>query len=43
MTKIDVLDGLPELKIGVGYEIGGQRFSHLAGRAGGAGGGGAGV
>ncbi len=34
LTKLDVLDGLMELKIGVGYEIGGQRFSHLpAGQA----------
>ena len=29
LTKLDVLDGLSELKIGVGYEIGGQRFNHL--------------
>ena len=34
MTKIDVLDGLPELKVCVGYEIDGQRFGHLpAGQA----------
>ena len=34
MTKLDVLDGLPELKIGVGYEINGERFQHLpAGQA----------
>jgi adenylosuccinate synthase len=34
LTKLDVLDGLPELKIGVGYEIDGERFSHLpAGQA----------
>ena len=34
MTKLDVLDGLPELKIGVGYEIDGARFQHLpAGQA----------
>ena len=29
LTKLDVLDGMTELKIGVGYEIGGQRYSHL--------------
>ena len=29
LTKLDVLDGLPELKIGVGYTIGGARFDHL--------------
>jgi adenylosuccinate synthase len=29
LTKLDVLDGLPELKIGVGYAIGGDRFDHL--------------
>ena len=29
MTKMDVLDGLEELKICVGYTINGQRFSHL--------------
>ncbi len=29
LTKLDVLDGMPELKIGVGYEIVGQRYSHL--------------
>jgi adenylosuccinate synthase len=34
LTKLDVLDGLPELKIGVGYEIEGKRFNHLpAGQA----------
>ena len=34
LTKLDVLDGLPELNIGVGYEIGGERFNHLpAGQA----------
>lgn len=34
LTKLDVLDGMEELKIGVGYDIGGQRFSHLpAGQA----------
>ncbi|MBV9756126.1 MAG: adenylosuccinate synthetase, partial [Alphaproteobacteria bacterium] len=29
LTKLDVLDGLPELKIGVGYRIGGADFRHL--------------
>ena len=29
LTKLDVLDGLPELKICVGYEIGGKTFRHL--------------
>jgi adenylosuccinate synthase len=29
LTKLDVLDGLPELKIGVGYRINGQLFRHL--------------
>jgi adenylosuccinate synthase len=29
LTKIDVLDGLPELKIAVGYRIGGATFNHL--------------
>jgi len=29
LTKLDVLDGLPELKICVGYEIGGKLFRHL--------------
>ena len=34
LTKLDVLDGMDMLKIGVGYEIGGERFSHLpAGQA----------
>ena len=34
LTKLDVLDGMETLKIGVGYEIGGERFSHLpAGQA----------
>ena len=34
MTKIDVLDGLPELKIGIGYDINGTRYSYLpAGQA----------
>ncbi len=34
LTKLDVLDGLPELQIGVGYEIGGERFRHFpAGQA----------
>ncbi|MDF2096362.1 adenylosuccinate synthase [Aquibaculum arenosum] len=29
LTKLDVLDGLSELKIGVGYEIDGQRYDYL--------------
>ena len=29
LTKLDVLDGMPELKIGVGYEIAGRQFDHL--------------
>ncbi|HUZ63316.1 MAG TPA: adenylosuccinate synthase [Acetobacteraceae bacterium] len=29
LTKLDVLDGLPELKIGVGYRIGGETLRHL--------------
>jgi len=29
LTKLDVLDGLPELKIGVGYQIRGEHFRHL--------------
>ncbi len=29
LTKIDVLDGLPELRICVGYRIGGATFAHL--------------
>ena len=29
LTKLDVLDGMPELKIGVGYEIAGRRVNHL--------------
>ncbi len=29
LTKLDVLDGVAELKIGVGYEIDGARMSHL--------------
>ncbi len=34
LTKLDVLDGMAELKIGVGYEIAGQRMNHLpAGQA----------
>jgi adenylosuccinate synthase len=34
LTKLDVLDGMRELNIGVGYEIGGQRLNHLpAGQA----------
>ena len=34
LTKLDVLDGMQELKIGVGYEIAGKRYRHLpAGQA----------
>ena len=34
LTKLDVLDGMAELKIGVGYEIDGKRLVHLpAGQA----------
>ena len=34
LTKLDVLDGMAELKIGVGYEINGKRLGHLpAGQA----------
>ena len=34
LTKLDVLDGTAELKIGVGYEIDGKRLGHLpAGQA----------
>jgi len=29
LTKLDVLDGLKELKVCVGYEIDGQKFNHL--------------
>jgi adenylosuccinate synthase len=29
LTKLDVLDGLPELKVGVGYRIGGEVLRHL--------------
>ena len=29
LTKLDVLDGLPELKICTGYRIGGERCRHL--------------
>ncbi len=29
LTKLDVLDGLPELRIGVGYRIGGELFRRL--------------
>ena len=29
LTKLDVLDGFSELKIGVGYEIDGKAFKHL--------------
>ena len=34
LTKLDVLDGLPELQICTGYEINGKRYGHLpAGQA----------
>jgi len=29
LTKLDVLDGMPDLKIGIGYEIAGHRYNHL--------------
>ncbi len=29
LTKLDVLDGLPEIKVGVGYRIGGELFRRL--------------
>jgi adenylosuccinate synthase len=29
LTKLDVLDGLPALQVGVGYTIRGERFDHL--------------
>ena len=29
LTKLDVLDGFAELKIGVGYRIHGETFKHL--------------
>jgi adenylosuccinate synthase len=29
ITKLDVLDGLPEIKVCVGYELGGQRLDIL--------------
>jgi len=29
LTKLDVLDGLPELRVCVGYRIGGQTLRHL--------------
>ncbi len=29
LTKLDVLDGIEQLQICVGYEIGGKRFAHL--------------
>jgi adenylosuccinate synthase len=29
LTKLDVLDGLPELRICIGYDIGGERLRHL--------------
>ena len=35
LTKLDVLDGMAELKIGVGYEVAGQRMNHLPAAQGG--------
>ena len=29
MTKIDVLDGIPELKVCVGYQINGKKYNYL--------------
>jgi adenylosuccinate synthase len=29
LTKLDVLDGLDEIKIGIGYDIDGRRYDHL--------------
>jgi adenylosuccinate synthase len=29
LTKLDVLDGLPELKVCTGYDIGGERYDYL--------------
>jgi adenylosuccinate synthase len=29
LTKLDVLDGLKELKVGIGYELNGKRLDHL--------------
>ncbi len=29
LTKLDVLDGLPELRVGIGYRIGGEHFVRL--------------
>ena len=34
LTKLDVLDGMLELKVGVGYRIGGAEFRHLPAAAG---------
>jgi adenylosuccinate synthase len=34
LTKLDVLDGLPELKVCVGYAIGGKTMRHLPAAAG---------
>ena len=34
LTKLDVLDGLPELKICTGYRIGGEHLRHLPGAPG---------
>ena len=43
LTKLDVLDGLPELKICIGYRINGDAVPPSAGRAGRAGRGSAGI
>ena len=29
LTKLDVMDGMDEIKIGIGYEIDGERYDHL--------------
>ena len=29
LTKLDVLDGLDEIRVGVGYELDGERLDHL--------------
>ena len=33
LTKLDVLDELPELKIGVGYEVDGKELSGFPGQS----------
>ncbi|MEJ1979252.1 MAG: adenylosuccinate synthetase [Acetobacteraceae bacterium] len=43
LTKLDVLDGLPELRICTGYEIGGKLFRHLPAAPGAQAGGAAGL